>query len=77
MKKILEYKYVWDITDNTGHLKLKLEGSNWTKWKKFENAIEFQIIISTLRDESPVFLNKKSGKISIQTTEEQVGENEF
>ena len=77
MRKILEYKYVWDITNNAGHLKLKLEESNWTKWKKFDNAMEFQIVISTLRDESPVFLSKKPGKVSLQTTEEFVGENEF
>ncbi len=78
MKEIKTYRYAWNITDNIGHVQLKLEDGKWTKWKKHDNAMEFQIIITTLREEAPVFLKvDKYGKYYLQTTDEPVGESEF
>lgn len=78
MKQVLEYRYAWDIKHNIGHVRLKLNDGNWTNWKRHDNAVEFQIIITTLRNETPVFLNRnKQGHVFLQTTNESVGENEF
>lgn len=77
MKKVESYKYAWNVTDKTGHLRFKLEGSNWSNWKKISNAAEFQVLIDTLRNEAPVLAGIINGKYYFQTDVEPVGEGEF
>lgn len=78
MTEVVQYKYAWNLTDKTGHIKIKLKNKDWSKWIKFSNECEFQIIVSTLRNEKPVIYGKtNNGKYSFQTTEEEVGDGEF
>ena len=78
MTEVINYKYVWDLTDRSGHLKVRLKGKSWSKWLKHTDACEFQIIISSLRNEKPIFYGKnKHGRYFFQTMEEPVGDGEL
>lgn len=75
--EIKKYQYAWNPKNKTGHLRLKFKNQEkWTKWGKWDNISEFNIIISMLQTEKPVyFVNNDSGRY-FQTSPEIVGEDE-
>ena len=76
IRKIKSYRYAWNLTTNTGFIQFELEGLGWRKPIRYDNAVEFHIVISTLQNETPVFLGKsRNNQFFIQTTPDEVGED--
>lgn len=72
--EILKFEYVWNIDRNEGFVKYYFDNGRKSKWIKYEDKTEFQIIIFTLINIKPIYLvNKKEGRL-LSTGIESVGE---
>lgn len=58
--EIINYRYSWNLTTKIGFVQLELAQKGWSKTIRFENPIEFQVIISILNYKKPVFLIQDS-----------------
>lgn len=73
-EEIISYRYAWDLTAKVGYIQFKLKGRGWVKEVKYTDAVEFQIIVSTLQNEKPVYIvSNKAKHYFIQTTPNDVG----
>ena len=72
-EKISGYREVWDLNDHRGGVVLIMEAGD-TTYLRLENPAEFNAVIDILRNEKPVYYDRK--RQFIQTGEEPIGEGE-
>ena len=73
-KKILSYRYAWNLSDRVGSTQFQFENAGWQKWVIFKDKTEFQILITTLKNNSPLFFVKiDQGRVILTTSSESVG----